>query len=78
MNMSVPSKLCKFLTCHTLTTFQSESVESLYFVTDNEINKKYKGSPGGLRTWLTENKTVDLPAYLTSEVKFLAVITWFP
>ncbi|KAK9426957.1 Alpha/Beta hydrolase protein [Lipomyces doorenjongii] len=45
----------------------SESVESLYFTTNNEIEKKYKGAPGGLRTWLTEGKTVDLPAYLTSE-----------
>lgn len=47
-------------------------MESLYFATDNEINKKYKGAPGGLRTWLTEGMTADLPAYLTSEVKFLA------
>ncbi|KAE9371498.1 alpha/beta-hydrolase [Stipitochalara longipes BDJ] len=45
----------------------SESVESLFFITDNEINKKYKGAPGGFRTWLTEGKTADLPAYLTSE-----------
>ncbi|RFU27301.1 hypothetical protein B7463_g9048, partial [Scytalidium lignicola] len=52
----------------------SESVESLFFTTDNEINKKYKGAPGGFRTWLTEGKTADLPAYLTSEVKFLAVM----
>lgn len=49
-------------------------MESLYFATDNEINKKYKGAPGGFRTWLTEGKTADLPAYLTSEVKFLAVM----
>jgi hypothetical protein len=45
-------------------------VQSLYFTTDDEINKKYKGAPGGLRTWLTEGKTDDLPAYLTSEVNF--------
>ena len=64
----------QILTCQTLTTLQSESVESLFFATDNEINKKYKGAPGGFRTWLTEGKTVDLPAYLTSEVKFLAVM----
>lgn len=49
-------------------------MESLYFANDDEINKKYKGAPGGLRTWLTEGKTVDLPAFLTSEVKFLAVM----
>ncbi len=64
----------QILTGQTLTTLQSESVESLFFATDNEINKKYKGAPGGLRTWLTEGKTDDLPAYLTSEVKFLAVM----
>jgi soluble epoxide hydrolase / lipid-phosphate phosphatase len=64
----------QILTCQTLTTLQSESVESLFFATDNEINKKYKGAPGGFRTWLTEGKTADLPAYLTSEVKFLAVM----
>ena len=64
----------QILTCQTLTTLQSESVESLYFATDNEINKKYKGAPGGFRTWLTEGKTDDLPAYLTSEVNFLAVM----
>jgi soluble epoxide hydrolase/lipid-phosphate phosphatase len=45
-------------------------VESLFFATDNEINKKYKGALGGFRTWLTEGKTADLPAYLTSEVNF--------
>lgn len=45
----------------------SESVESLFFATDNEIGKKYKGALGGFRTWLTEGKTADLPAYLTSE-----------
>ncbi|KAF5602508.1 epoxide hydrolase [Fusarium pseudocircinatum] len=45
----------------------SESVESLYFSTDEEIAKKYKGALGGLRTWLTEDKTTELPAYLTSE-----------
>jgi hypothetical protein len=64
----------QILTCQTLATLQSESVESLYFTTDNEINKRYKGAPGGLRTWLTEGKTADLPAYLTSEVKFRAVM----
>jgi len=64
-----PFQTLQILTCQTLTTLQSESVESLFFVTDNEINKKYKGAPGGLRTWLTEGKTADLPAYLTSEVK---------
>lgn len=53
---------------------QSESVESLFFITDNEINKKYKGAPGGFRTWLTEGKTADLPAHLTSEVKIRAVM----
>jgi soluble epoxide hydrolase/lipid-phosphate phosphatase len=68
----------QILTCPTLTTLQSESVESLYFSTDNEIDKKYKGAPGGLRTWLTEGKTGDLPAYLTSEVKYLAVCMGFP
>ncbi|MCJ1291122.1 hypothetical protein MMC34_002665 [Xylographa carneopallida] len=45
----------------------SESVESLYFAADDEINKKYKGAPGGLRAWLTEGKSAGLPAYLTSE-----------
>ncbi|KAL9562660.1 hypothetical protein ACKAV7_013224 [Fusarium commune] len=50
-----------------LTTAASESVESLYFNTDEEINKKYKGALGGLRSWLTEGKTTKLPAYLTSE-----------
>ncbi|KAJ9416611.1 Alpha/Beta hydrolase protein [Fusarium oxysporum] len=45
----------------------SESVESLYFTTDEEINKKYKGALGGLRSWLTEGKTTKLPAHLTSE-----------
>lgn len=49
-------------------------MESLFFTTDNEINKKYKGAPGGFRTWLTEGKTADLPAFLTSEVKFPAVM----
>ena len=53
-------------------------MESLFFATDDEINKKYKGAPGGLRTWLTEGKTVDLPGYLTSEVKFLAVMLGIP
>jgi soluble epoxide hydrolase/lipid-phosphate phosphatase len=64
----------KFLTCQALTKLQSESVESLYFVNDDEINKKYKGAPGGLRNWLTEGKTADLPAFVTSEVSFLAVM----
>ena len=49
-------------------------MESLFFANDNEINKKYKGAPGGLRTWLTDGKIVDLPTYLTSEVKFLCAI----
>ena len=49
-------------------------MESLFFATDNEISKKYKGALGGFRTWLTEGKTAELPAYLTSEVKFLAVM----
>jgi soluble epoxide hydrolase / lipid-phosphate phosphatase len=49
-------------------------MESLFFITDNEINKKYKGALGGFRTWLTEGKTTDLPAYLISEIKFLAII----
>ena len=49
-------------------------MESLFFATDNEIGKKYKGALGGLRTWLTEGKTADLPAYLTSEVKIRAVM----
>jgi hypothetical protein len=57
-----------------LTTLQSESVESLFFATDNDIGKKYKGASGGLRTWLTEGKTADLPAYLTSEVNSQAVM----
>ena len=64
----------QILTWQTLTTLQSESLESLFFTSDNEINKKYKGAPGGLRTWLTEGKTDDLPAFLTPEVRFLAVI----
>lgn len=62
------------LTCQTLTTLQSESLESLFFTSDNEINKTYKGAPGGLRTWLTEGKTVGLPAYLTLEVEFPAAM----
>ncbi|KLO92340.1 hypothetical protein CEK26_002719 [Fusarium fujikuroi] len=45
----------------------SESVECLYFSTDEKITKKYKGALGGLRSWLTEGKTTKLPAYLTSE-----------
>ncbi|CCT74996.1 related to epoxide hydrolase [Fusarium fujikuroi IMI 58289] len=45
----------------------SESVESLYFSTDEQITKKYKGALGGLRSWLTDGKTTKLPAYLTSE-----------
>lgn len=64
----------QILAGQTLTTLQSESVESLFFANDNDINKKYKGAPGGFRTWLTEGKTADLPAYLTPEVKLLAVI----
>ncbi|KAF5560454.1 epoxide hydrolase [Fusarium phyllophilum] len=51
----------------TLLDEHSESVESLYFSTDEEITKKYKGALGGLRSWLTEGKTTELPAYLTSE-----------
>ncbi|KAI6752357.1 hypothetical protein HG530_013726 [Fusarium avenaceum] len=50
-----------------LTTAASESVESLYFTTNEEIIKKYKGALGGIRSWLTEGKTTNLPAYLTSE-----------
>jgi soluble epoxide hydrolase / lipid-phosphate phosphatase len=53
-------------------------VESLFFATDSKINKKYKGALGGFRTWLTEGKTANLPGYLTSEVKFLAVMHGFP
>lgn len=49
-------------------------MESLFFTTDNEINKKYKGAPGGVRTWLTEGRTANLPPYLTPEVQFLAVM----
>ncbi|KAF5704851.1 epoxide hydrolase [Fusarium globosum] len=45
----------------------SESVECLYFSTDEEITKKYKGALGGLRSWLTNGKTTKLPAYLSSE-----------
>ena len=59
--------------CHSLTLLQSESVESLFFTSDDEINKKYKGAPGGFRTWVAESKTADLPTFLTSEVRFLAV-----
>ncbi|KAF4483440.1 epoxide hydrolase [Fusarium agapanthi] len=44
----------------------SDSVESLYFTTDEEIIKKYKGALSGLRSWLTEGRTTELP-YLTSE-----------
>ncbi|EWY83277.1 hypothetical protein FOYG_13115 [Fusarium oxysporum NRRL 32931] len=44
-----------------------EHAKSLYFTTDEEINKKYKGALGGLRSWLTEGKTTELPAHLTSE-----------
>ncbi|EWZ85712.1 hypothetical protein FOWG_10809 [Fusarium oxysporum f. sp. lycopersici MN25] len=44
-----------------------EHAKSLYFTTDEEINKKYKGALGGLRSWLTEGKTTKLPAHLTSE-----------
>jgi hypothetical protein len=56
-------------TCQTLTTLQSESVESLYFVNDDEINKKYKGATGGVRTWLTEGMTAGLPDFVTLEVR---------
>lgn len=72
--MQVPFKLCKLWLAKPLTTLQSESVESLFFATDQEINKKYKGAIGGFRTWLTEDKTADLPAYLTSEVRTRAVM----
>ncbi|KAF5243585.1 hypothetical protein FANTH_8164 [Fusarium anthophilum] len=44
----------------------SGSVESLYFTADEEITKRYKGALGGLRSWLTEGRTTELP-YLTSE-----------
>ncbi|WZH49670.1 AB hydrolase-1 domain-containing protein [Fusarium acuminatum] len=44
-----------------------EHAKSLYFTTDEEIIKKYKGALGGLRSWLTEDKTTKLPAYLTLE-----------
>jgi soluble epoxide hydrolase / lipid-phosphate phosphatase len=53
-----------------LTTPKSESVESLFFTTDDDINKKYKGAPDGFRNWLTEGKTIDLPAFVTTEVNF--------
>lgn len=66
----IPLQNLQILTGQKLTPLQSASVESLFFATDNEINKKYKGAPGGFRTWLIEGKTVDLPAYLTSEVNF--------
>lgn len=49
-------------------------MESLFFTTDNDINKNYKGALGGFRTWLTEGKTAELPAYVTPEVKFRAVM----
>jgi hypothetical protein len=48
-------------------------VESLFFATSDEIGKKYKGAPGGLRTWLIESKTTDLPAYRTPEVRLVTV-----
>ncbi|OAA63647.1 Epoxide hydrolase-like protein [Niveomyces insectorum RCEF 264] len=51
----------------TLLDKHSESVESLYFTNDDEINKTYKGAPGGLRAWLTEGKMADVPAYRTIE-----------
>lgn len=49
-------------------------MESLFFTADNETNKKYKGAPGGFRIWLTEGRTADLPAYLTSEVRILVTM----
>lgn len=52
-------------------------MEALYHTNDNEINKKYKGAPGGTRTWVTEGMKVDLPAYLTSEVYFQVAIRGF-
>jgi soluble epoxide hydrolase/lipid-phosphate phosphatase len=66
----------QILTCQSLTTLQPESVESLYFTNDDEVNKKYKGAPGGLRTWLIEGKTADYPSYLTSEVNISSIIQW--
>ncbi|KAF4943799.1 hypothetical protein FGADI_13156 [Fusarium gaditjirri] len=51
-----------------------EHAKSLYFTTDEEINKKYKGALGGLRSWLTEGKTTELSAYLTPEVGFRPVV----
>ena len=57
-------------------TLQSESVESLFFATDNKINKTYKGALGGFRTWLTEGKTTNLPGYLKSEVKISSCDAW--
>ena len=68
-----PFQNLQSLACQILIILQSKSVESLFFTSDDEINKKYKGAPGGFRTWLTEGKTADLPAFLTSEVMFLAV-----
>ncbi|KAF1854452.1 hypothetical protein Lal_00002598 [Lupinus albus] len=53
----------------TLLDEHPESVQSLYFSTDEEITKKYKGALGGLRSWLTEGKTTELLAFLTSEVE---------
>jgi soluble epoxide hydrolase / lipid-phosphate phosphatase len=70
--------ILQILICQTLTLPQSESVESLFFTTDTEVLKKYKGAPGGLRTWVTEGKTADLPVYLTSEVEFPALCMGFP
>lgn len=62
------------LNCPILTARQPDSVESLFFTTDNDIKKKYQGAPGGLRTWLTENKVLNLPDYLTVDVRYLAVV----
>ncbi|KAF4441405.1 epoxide hydrolase [Fusarium acutatum] len=45
----------------------SESVKSLFFSSDEEITKKYKGALGGLRSWLNDGKTTELPAYFSSE-----------
>lgn len=52
---------------------QSDSVESLFFTTDNEVKKEYQGAEGGLRTWLTEGKTLDLPCYVTEEVRNIGI-----
>ncbi|KAL2212884.1 alpha/beta-hydrolase, partial [Sarocladium strictum] len=45
----------------------SDAVESIYFTTDDTLNKKYKGAHGGMRAWLTESKATNLPEYLTAE-----------